>query len=123
SAPFCGPAQTCVECLKNADCSPHVCGGDNACRACQAHAECPSGICGDDGNCVDPNQILLVDNGGMSVTACSTARPVQNGLTPATAYCDIASAFSNNPYILVTGHGATAPYSPFTLGGQSYKII
>jgi hypothetical protein len=117
ATPFCGPTQSCVECLKSSDCTPHVCGSDNACRACQTNAECPSGICGDSGNCVDPSQILLVDNGGMTVAACDTARPTRNGLSPADAYCDISEAFFK-PYILVTGHGAAFPYSPFQVSSS-----
>lgn len=128
ATPYCGPNQTCVQCLTAANCSPQVCGADNTCRSCQAHSECPSGICDfASGNCVDPTQITLVDNGGMTVAACDAARPTRNGVSPSTAYCDISEANSSRPYVLVTGHGASFPYGPFaalapvTYVGPGYK--
>lgn len=117
ATPYCGPANSCVECLTAANCAPKVCDStSNMCRACKAHAECPSGVCDTGtGNCVDPTQIYLVDNGGMTVTNCDAARPTRNGTTPSTAFCDISEAFSGRPYILVTGHGAAFPYGPFSV--------
>jgi hypothetical protein len=118
ATPYCGPANSCVECLTAANCSPQVCSATNMCRGCQTNAECPSGICDvPSGNCVAPSMIALVDNGGMTVAACNTARPTQNGQGPTTAYCDISGAGATKPYVLVTGHGAGFPYGPFTVGG------
>jgi hypothetical protein len=63
----------------------------------------------------------------MTIAACDAARPTRNGQAPSTAYCDISEAASNRPYVLVTGHGATFRYGPFspltpiTYVGPSYK--
>jgi hypothetical protein len=126
TTPYCGPANSCVECLTAANCSPHVCSATNTCRACVTNSECPSGICGATGDCVDPSMIYLVDNAGMTVANCDTARPTRNGMSPQTAYCDISEA-GNRPYVLVTGHGASFPYGPFSVSapityvGPGYK--
>jgi hypothetical protein len=122
STPFCGPANTCVECLTSTDCSPHVC-ASNACRACQANSECASGACDfSSGNCVDPSQIYLVDNGGKTVANCKTSRPTINGTSASTAFCDIADVFPGRPYVVVTGHGASFPYGPFTPPGPEIYV-
>ena len=116
ATPYCGPANSCVECLTSSNCTPKICNATNMCVACQANSDCGSGICDtSSGTCVDPAQIYLVDNGGMTIAACEAARPTRNGQTPSTAYCDISEGASGGTraYALVTGHGATFPYSPF----------
>jgi hypothetical protein len=123
STPFCGPLDNCVECVVTNDCIPHVCGTDNSCRACKTNAECPAGACGDDGNCVAGIKIAYVDNGGMTIAGCKGSRQPIDGNTLKSAWCDITDAVGQKPYIVVIGHGATFPYSPFGVNSATPVTI
>lgn len=128
-------AGQCVACAAAAntesnDCAgaAPICSDAGACRACAAHGECDAGVCifdgADAGKCAAAAQVALVDNGGLSVSACETARPTRDGNASATAYCDVAEAVSETakrPYALVAG--SAEPYSAITIANRTLTIV
>lgn len=128
-------AGQCVACAaaantESSDCAgaAPICSAAGACRACAAHGECDAGVCifdgADAGKCADAAQVALVDNGGLSVSACETARPTRDGNASATAYCDVAEAVSESakrPYALVAG--SAEPYSAITIANRTLTIV
>ena len=113
----------CVACLTSTDCGTDtpVCDA-NQCRICRAHAECASRVCRIDGQCVDPNNVLYVDNRGMQPLACAAKFNGADG-SQANPFCDTVNAVNaqkSAPYVHVAG--SAQPYSALTLTALSSAI-
>lgn len=78
--PYCGPADACVECVQNSQCTsadaPFCDTETFSCRGCNADSECASGVClASLGTCAAADQLIYVKQDGVNNNTCDAAAP------------------------------------------------
>jgi hypothetical protein len=117
----CGSSGSCVECRAGTDCPANkpACDSTGTCQLCSVNADCPNSICitvgANAGQCANATDVAWVDN---TVASCGSG----NGMSAASAVCQVTSAFGlGRMYIRV--NGSSTAYSPVTIPNNTVVYI